>query len=98
MKIYLIPVLLWLVLAGCAAPGTKAFQREQSFQSSATNALSFVQKDIIPYVPPPYMGIVEGACAVAVAGLGLWGRSLHKRLDAHEASAPKTGPPALPPS
>lgn len=88
---FLLPVLLWL--AGCAAPGTKAFTREVSWQAGASNAVAVIQRDIVPFVPAPFGGMVEGAAAVAVAALGMWATSLHKRTSSLEKQASVTAAP-----
>jgi hypothetical protein len=85
IRIAFLPLIFFLFLSACSAPGSKGFVREQKLQALGTNAVSLVQKDVIPFVPPPYMGLVEGACAVCIAGLSLWGKSLHTRLAAAES-------------
>jgi hypothetical protein len=71
-------------LSSCAS-SPSGLKREQGFHDAATNSVSFVREGVVPFLPAPWSGVVEGVLAAAMAGLGLWTRSLHARSAALEA-------------
>src|SRR5437899_679217 len=73
--------LIWLVGACASSPRQVALQ--DRLISTGTNAIVMVQRDILPFVPQPYQGALEGALAVGTGLLALWARGVHKRLGSH---------------
>ncbi len=75
-----------VILVSCSST-----QRAIDFQSRSlagvSNVVEVVRHDVFPFVPAPWAGVAEGAGAVAIALLGLWGKSLHKRQTALEQGA-----------
>jgi hypothetical protein len=69
------------LMAGCSTvPGQPSFQ--ESAYAWSTNAVANARTTIVPYVPAPYNGLLEGALAVSTGLLGLWGAKLHKNVTA----------------
>ena len=68
-----------LCLTSCAH--TEAgLQREQAVYLVSSNAHQTLQQ-LVPYVPPPANGILEGVLAVGGALLALWATHLHRSLN-----------------
>ena len=86
---------LLLILAGCAST-PRGVSTTERYVVGASNAVEVVRHDVVPYLPSPYSGIVEGAGAVAVAVLGFWARHLHKQLAGHLATCPPAQATRLP--
>lgn len=72
--------LVWM-LGGCTS-SPRVVERQQSFITGATNVVQLVQRDVVPILPSPYSGLVEGGAAVAAAALALWMKSLHSKVAA----------------
>ena len=74
-------------------------QREQVVYVGSSNALESV-KQIVPYVPPPANGVLEGVLAVGGALLAVWATHLQRSLkDLRNGNGVKPqapGPPAAP--
>lgn len=84
--------LLWLLsltLLGCSTT-PRSVERQQSIITAGTNAVQVVQRDIVPLLPSPFGGLVEGGCAVAVAALALWQRALHQKLAKQDPPSPSS--------
>ncbi len=81
--------ILLFLSGGCAAgPGHLSWQ--QSAYAWSTNAVSTAHDVFLPYVPPPYNGLLEGALAVSTGLLGIWGARLHKNVS--ELNGARKGP------
>ncbi len=79
-----------LSLTSCATtePG---LQRETQLYLTTSNTVENV-RHVVPYVPPPANGILEGVLAVGGALLALWATHLHRSLN--EVRNGKPGSPA----
>ncbi len=74
-----------LVTAGCltltsCAHTEAGLARETQLYLAASNNLNSL-KQIVPYVPPPANGILEGVLAVGGALLALWATHLHRSVN-----------------
>lgn len=88
IKIYVGACILamYLALLVCLSAGCSTGQTSRGFSDAAygysTNVVATLRRDLLPYVPPPYNGLLEGALAVSTGLLGLWGARLHKNVTA----------------
>lgn len=73
------------VLVISCASSKQGLQREQAFHDAVTNGVSSYVQPVVALLPQPWNGVAEGLLAAAVAGLGLWTRSLHRRTAALDA-------------
>ena len=67
-----------LSTASCASTEPGLQREEQLYLATSNSAASL--KQIVPYVPQPASGILEGVLAVGGALLALWATHLHRSL------------------
>jgi hypothetical protein len=85
-----------LSVTSCA--NTEAgLQRETQLYLAASNATTSLHQ-VLPYVPPPASGILEGVLAVGGALLALWATHLHRSLTELRNGKPGQPPPASAPA
>ena len=74
-------------------------RREQVIYVGSSNALESV-KQLVPYVPPPANGVLEGVLAVGGALLAVWATHLQRSLkdlrNGNGVKPPEAGPPSVP--
>src|SRR5512137_190888 len=96
---FIAAVVVGLLCSLSCARTEAGLQREQVVYVGSSNALESV-KQIVPYVPAPANGILEGVLAVGGALLAVWATHLQRSLkDLRNGNAPKppeAGPPSLP--
>ena len=68
-----------LCLTSCATTEPGLARETQLYLVASNNVNSL--KQIVPYVPPPANGILEGVLAVGGALLALWATHLHRSLN-----------------
>jgi hypothetical protein len=85
-----------LVLSSCATT-QKGLDREEKIYLTTSNGLVTL-KSAVPYVPPPYNGLLEGVLAIGGALMAVWASHLHRSMrDLQDgvkngAAAPTAGP------
>ena len=68
-----------MLVAGCAStPGGIA--REQTLYRLGTNTVAFVQRDVTPFIPAPYVAPFEALLAIAGGALAAWNVHQQKKL------------------
>jgi len=72
-------VFLVLACAGCAVTPA-GLSRQYEWYRAGTNVIGVVRHDIVPYVPAPWNGMVEGVLACAAAGLAAWNVHQQRQL------------------
>jgi hypothetical protein len=86
---------LMVALGGCAS-SRQGLVKEIAAVESATNRVAQVGNAVTPFIPAPYVPLADALLGAATAGLALWGRTLHKRLDALDGQTAQG--PSLPPA
>jgi hypothetical protein len=84
-----VPLLLLLLLVGCAHSAT-GLAHEQLVYQSATNSLSWLNANAIPLVPAPWNGVTTVATGIIGALLGAWNLSQQRRIKTLENNQPST--------
>jgi len=79
-----------LLVIGCAVTPA-GLRREQSLYAAGTNLVMVVQRDVSPYVPPPYSQMLEGFLAAATAGLAAWNLNQQRRISQLRNGLPQAG-------
>lgn len=75
-------VLLLLLASGCAAVEGSRSERLQDATIVALQKVTDVaQHQVAPALPPPYNAMLEGAGVMATAGLGLWLKRVHSKVN-----------------
>ncbi len=101
MCAYIAAVLVALCpLSGCAT-SEKGLARETQLYLVASNGVNQL-KQVVPYVPSPANGLLEGVLAVGSGLLAVWATHLHRSLkelrNGNTAGAPTPGPAVPPPN
>jgi hypothetical protein len=94
-SLFIAAALVGLLATVSCAHTEQGLQREEQLYLSSSNTVTSLRQ-VLPYVPPPTNGVLEGVLAVGGALLALWATHLHRSVEELRNGKPGGAAPASP--